>query len=42
MGDHNVLGHIQPEDAPEHTQPEKPKIESNAGDEAEHARNGHL
>jgi hypothetical protein len=42
MSDHYVLGHIQPEDAPKHTQSEKPKIESNAGDEAEHARNGHL
>jgi hypothetical protein len=42
MGDHHVLGHIQPEDAPEHTQSEQPKIERNAGDKAEHARNGHL
>jgi len=42
MSDHNVLGHIQPEDTPEHTQSEKPKIESDAGNEAEHARNGHL
>jgi hypothetical protein len=42
MSDHNVFSHIQPDDAPEHTQPEEPKIESNAGNEAEHARNSHL
>ena len=42
MSDHHVLGDIQPEDPPEHTQSEQPKIESDAGDEAEHTRDGHL
>jgi hypothetical protein len=42
MSDHNVLGHIQPDDAPEHAQSEKPKIERDAGDQAEHTRDGHL
>ena len=42
LSDHNVLGHIQAEDTPEHAQSEKPKIERDAGDQAQHTRDGHL
>lgn len=42
MSDHNVLGHVQAEDTPEHAQSEKPKIERDAGDEAKHTCNRNL
>ena len=42
LRDHHVLGDIQPDDPPEHTEPEQPKIESDAGDEAEHTRDSYL
>ena len=42
LRDHHVLGDIQPDDPPEHAEPEQPKIESDAGDQAEHTRDGDL